>query len=77
MDFEAHKEELTLEIIQKYRMKHDNHVTKTFSDQKECEESCGMFFFPLSELPIDQQLQLQELHFINTEHEVKSLIHIT
>ncbi|TMW57612.1 hypothetical protein Poli38472_003537 [Pythium oligandrum] len=55
--------------LQQYRTKSDGVVTKTLLDQQECEQSCGMFFFPLDMLPLDQQLQLQEHGFTNTSLE--------
>ncbi|KAJ0395021.1 hypothetical protein P43SY_003234 [Pythium insidiosum] len=53
--------------LQRYRSKDDGVVTKTFVDQEECEQSCGMFFFPLDQLPLDQQLELQQHGFCNTD----------
>ncbi|DAZ97616.1 TPA: hypothetical protein N0F65_002235 [Lagenidium giganteum] len=61
------EEELELHALQQYRTKSNNRITKTFIDQQECEQSCSMFFFPLDSLPVDQQLQLQELGFANAE----------
>jgi protein farnesyltransferase subunit beta len=51
--------------LQRFRTKSDDKETKTLVDQHECEQSCGMFFFPLDLLPVDEQLQLQEHGFAN------------
>ena len=57
--------------MERYRLKNDGLATDTSIDQEECESSCGLFFFPLLELPLNQQLQLQQLSFINTNLEVR------
>ncbi|RMX67720.1 hypothetical protein DD238_001459 [Peronospora effusa] len=55
--------------MERYRFKNDGLATHTSMDQEECENSCSLFFFPLLELPLNQQLQLQQLSFINTDLE--------
>ncbi|CAH0480723.1 unnamed protein product [Peronospora belbahrii] len=55
--------------MEHFRYKNNGLVTRTSTDQEECESSCSLFFFPLPELPLDQQLQLQQLSFINTDLE--------
>lgn len=64
-------ESIDLATLESYRLKSDGVATKTYMDQFECEESCGMFFFPLHELPDDQQLQLQQSGFTNANLEVR------
>lgn len=49
------------------RAKGDGLDSKSLADQDECEQSCSLFFFPLEMLPVDQQLQLQELGFASDE----------
>ncbi|POM67767.1 Prenyltransferase-like protein [Phytophthora palmivora] len=56
-------EDLDFTAMERYRFKTDGLVTRTSTDQEECESSCSLFFFPLPELPLDQQLQLQQLGF--------------
>ncbi|KAE9108559.1 hypothetical protein PF010_g11859 [Phytophthora fragariae] len=62
-------EALDFAAMERYRSKDDGLVTRTSTDQEECESSCSLFFFPLPELSLDQQLQLQQLSFVNTELE--------
>lgn len=59
-----------LATLETYRIKSDGVATRTYLDQFECEQSCGMFFFPLEELPEDQQLQLEQSGFTNAALEV-------
>ncbi|CAI5726047.1 unnamed protein product [Peronospora destructor] len=55
--------------MERYRFKNDGLATDTSMSQEECESGCSLFFFPLLELPLHQQLQLQQLSFINTDLE--------
>ncbi|RLN75521.1 hypothetical protein BBJ28_00021850, partial [Nothophytophthora sp. Chile5] len=66
----AGKMALDFATMESYRFKGDDLETRTSIDQTECESSCSLFFFPMPELPIDQQLQLQELGFVNLALEV-------
>lgn len=70
---DATREAEDVATLEAYRVKSDGVATKTYMDQFECEQSCGMFFFPLEELPEDQQLQLQASGFTNAALEVRSL----
>lgn len=67
---DATREAEDVVTLDTYRVKSDGVATKTYMDQFECEQSCGMFFFPLDELPEDQQLQLQASGFTNAALEV-------
>ncbi|KAG1699190.1 hypothetical protein DVH05_014106 [Phytophthora capsici] len=60
---------LDFTTMERYRFKTDGLVTRTSRDQEDCESSCSLFFFPILELPLDQQLQLQQLNFVNTNLE--------
>ncbi|CEG45787.1 farnesyltransferase beta subunit [Plasmopara halstedii] len=62
-------EVLDFAAIERYRCKSDGLITRTSSEQEDCESSCSLFFFPLPELPLDQQLELQQLNFVNTDLE--------
>uniref|UniRef100_H3HAT3 Protein farnesyltransferase subunit beta n=1 Tax=Phytophthora ramorum TaxID=164328 RepID=H3HAT3_PHYRM len=62
-------ETLEFAAMERYRFRNDGLETRTSADQEECEASCSLFYFPLLELPLDQQLQLQQLSFINTNLE--------
>lgn len=64
-------EALDFAAMERYRFKDDGLVTRTSTDQEECESSCSLFFFPLPELPLEQQLQLQQLSFVNTDLEAR------
>lgn len=67
---DATREAEDVATLESYRVKSDGVATKTYMDQFECEQSCGMFFFPLEELPEDQQVQLQQSGFTNAALEV-------
>lgn len=62
-------EALDFVTMERYRFKSDGLATRTSTDQEECESSCSLFFFPLPELPLDQQSQLQQLSFVSTNLE--------
>lgn len=62
----------TLETLEAAHVRSDGIATRTYRDQFECEQSCAMFFFPLDELPPDQQAQLQEAGFVNAELDVRA-----
>jgi hypothetical protein len=70
-DAAAASASIDLFTLETYRVKSDGVATKTYMDQVECEETCGMFFFPLHDLPEDQQLQLQNSGFTNAALEVR------
>lgn len=67
----AAEDALDFSAISAFRAKGDGLATKTLADQEECEQSCALFFFPLEMLPVDQQLQLQDIGFANTELQVR------
>lgn len=66
----AEEEALDLRAVSAFRCKGDALATHTLADQDECEQSCALFFFPLELLPVDQQLELQDAGFANTELQV-------
>jgi hypothetical protein len=66
----AAEDALDFSAISGLRAKGDGLSTKTLADQEECEQSCALFFFPLELLPVDQQLQLQDIGFANTDLQV-------
>lgn len=66
----------SLATLEAARVRSDGVATRSYREQLECEQSCGMFFFPLDELPADQQAQLQHAGFVNADLDVRASLSV-
>nr|CCA25568.1 prenyltransferaselike protein putative [Albugo laibachii Nc14] len=65
--------EVSSDRLRTYQFDDESNITKTSMDQKECEQSCLLFFHPFETLPIDQQYELQTKGFLDKDLKAKLL----